>query len=88
MEAEVAEEADGAALRIEEDGGVPALLLHRHEMGEDFIQQPLALMCTVNGEAAQRVSTAAACRDGVVSLVKDGAGVVEVCVHAQVFLFE
>ena len=88
MKAEVAEEADGAALRIEKDGGVPTLLLHCHEMGENFVQQSLTLMRMVDGEAAERIAAAAARRDGGVRLVEDGAGIVEVCVHAQVFLFE
>ena len=88
MKAEVAKEACRRSLRVEEDGGIAALLLDRHEVGEDFVQEPLALMFAINREAAQRVPAAAARGDDRTRVVEDGAGVVEVCIHAQVFLFE
>ena len=65
---------------------IPPRALHLDEMGDDLVQQTLALMGAADGEAPQGVAEAAAGADDVVFLVEHGADVVQIAVAADAFL--
>ena len=82
IEAQVMKEAGGLYLRIKEDIIIASLLLDIHEMGDDRIEQPLALMAVIYRKAAQGIAECTARGDELIVLV-DAADVVEVGVAAD-----
>ena len=67
---------------------IPPRTLDLDEVGDDLVQQPLALMGAADRKAPQRVAKAAARADDVVIVVVHGADVVKVTVPADALLFQ
>ena len=65
---------------------IPPRTLHLDEVGDDLVQQTLALMGAADGEAPQGVAEAAAGADDVVFLVEHGTDVVQIAVAADALL--
>ena len=82
IEAQVMEETGGLYLRIEEDIIISPLLLDIHEVRDDRIEQPLALMAVIYRKTAQGIAKCTARGDELIVLV-DAADVVEVGVAAD-----
>ena len=86
VEAEVAEKPGAFYLGVKKQVHIPPRALHLDEMGDDLVQQTLALMGAADGEAPQGVAEAAAGADDVVFLVEHGADVVQIAVAADALL--
>ena len=86
VEAEGAEKLGAFYLGVEKQVHIPPRALHLDEMGDDLVQQTLALMGAADGEAPQGVAEAAAGADDVVFLVEHGADVVQIAVAADALL--
>ena len=86
VEAEVAEKPGAFHLGVEKQVHIPPRTLHFDEVGDDLVQQTLALMGAADGEAPQGVAEAAAGADDVVFLVEHGADVVQIAVAADALL--
>ena len=88
IKAKIPEEPGALDLCVKEQMQVAAGALHLDEVGDDLIQEPLALMCMADGEAPQGVAEAAAGADDVVVFIEQGADVVEAGVPADALLFQ
>ena len=86
VEAEVAEKLGAFYLGVEKQVHIPPRALHLDEVGDDLVQQTLALMVAADGEAPQGVAEAAAGADDVVFLVEHGTDVVQIAVAADALL--
>ena len=71
----VAEKLGAFHLGVEKQVHIPPRTLHFDEVGDDLVQQTLALMGAADGEAPQGAAEAAAGADDVVFLVEHGADV-------------
>ena len=88
MKAQFLKKESGRDFRVKKYAGVAALFLHRHEVREDAVHEPLSPVGVIDGEAAQRVGVAAPCSDGGAALIIDGAGIVEVSIQADTFALQ
>ena len=67
---------------------IPPRTLHLDEVGDDLVQQALALMGTADRKAPQGVAEAAARADDIVLLIEHGADVVQIAVAADALLLQ
>ena len=86
IEPQVAEELRGARLCVQEEMRMAAAALHVHQVGDDFVEQPFALVAVVHGETAQRIAEAAPRGDHPVIVVVHGGDVVEIGVALDALL--
>ena len=88
VEAQIDKQGSGAGLGAQEQMGVAPAVLDLGQVGDHPVQQTLALMAPVHGEAAQRGAEAAAGGNHLIAAVVDGAGVVQIPVTGDALLLQ
>ena len=62
--------------------------LHLNEVGDDLVEQALALMVAADGKAPQGVAEAAARADDVVILIEHGTDIIQIAVPADALFLQ
>ena len=88
VKAKAFKEFGGACFGVQEQVGVAPAELHLHQVGDDLIEQPLALVVRADGEAPQGRAEAAAGGDDGIIFIPHGADIVQIAVPGDALLLQ
>ena len=88
VKAQIPKEFGAFTLGVQKQVEVAPGALHLNEVGDDLVEQALALMVAADGKAPQGVAKAAARADDVVILIEHGTDIIQIAVPADALFLQ